>query len=198
MNTNSLWRRPNERETNLLITYFDKKYAFADNFFMIWTGFGIFGTIGTVWSIIQSIIEEPEAAIFTIISGVMGLLLIYLFFVKLGSYIKNVAIKREVSALKNHQVWMCTTIADNKSYRIREMADNGRGTRYNYYINTHYPKGQETADGAVSTSRTEFDRVNVGDQIVVVCCSEIIQLAYMTAFKADWFDEADKVFSTDK
>lgn len=191
MNNQDNWRAPDTRETELLAYYFKESNKISDIFFRIWICAGIFGMISSAISIIRSIIEEPETAIFMMISGALGIWIIYLFFVKLGSYIKNKALCRQINALESGIVKICVATATGRERRIRRLGGSNHRVRYNYYIKTTYLDNADKIDASVPTQLREYDKINGGDSIYIINCGETLFPDEMLAVNINWFDEIE-------
>lgn len=193
------WRTPDGRETELLAYYFKESNKISNMFFRIWICGGIFGMAASAVSIIKSVIEEPETAIFMIISGVLGIWLIYLFFVKFGSYIKNKALRRQLDALESNKVRICVSVSMGKESRIKRLGGSGHRARYNYYIKTSYLNNADMTytlmvdkiAGNVLTPKLEYDKINTGDSIYIISCGDKLLPEDMFAVNINWFDEIE-------
>lgn len=183
------WRRPSIAEAHDLAAFYRKQHIPLNAFFTIWTLAGVLGTIGSVISIIFSIIEEPESAAFMILSGLIGIPLIYLFFFKLGRYIKNVALRRELDAIENGHTRLCVVIVKDKLRKIRHLSDANRHIRYNHYIKADVADDAgDTSEQEVLITRYDYCRAEPG-RLAVLVCHGSLRADNMHAYLADTFIE---------
>lgn len=192
MNNQDNWRAPDTQETELLAYYFKEKDKINNVFFKVWICFGIFGMIGSAISIIKSVIEEPKDGFYLIFSGIIGILIIYLFFVKLGLYIYTKALKRELTALENNQVEIYIAKALGKERRISRLSSNGHRVKHNYYIKVRYQNNAaDYIEAPVITQSFEYNKINEGDVVYIISYNKQHLSDYMFVVNGYWFNEIE-------
>lgn len=192
MSNQDNWRMPDSRETELLAYYFKEKNKINNVFFKVWIAFGIFAMISSAISIIKSVFEEPEGGLYLIFSGIIGILIIYLFFVKLGLYIYTKALRRESTALKNNEVEIYIAKALDKERRISRLSSREHRAKHNYYIKVRYQSNTlEYIDAPVLTQSFEYSKINIGDIVYIVSYSKQRIPEYMFVVNGNWFGEIE-------
>lgn len=181
------WHQPDAIECRCLTNYFTRNNKIPNIFFRIWIGFGIIGMIGSVYGVFQSIHDEPGNTVLWIFCGIVGCLAIYLFFIKFGRYVVNVALQRELTALKNKKLLLCVSIVTNKDARISHSGGNGRQVKHNYYVFADYSDGDNIVNNAIRLPHNQYADVSIGDKIVLISYGDGIQSEYMQAFSISHF-----------
>ena len=148
--------------------------------------------IGSAISIIKSVIEEPKDAFYLIFSGIIGILIIYLFFVKLGLYIYTKALRQESTALENNQVEIYIAKALGKERRIRRLSSGGHRVKHNYYIKVRYQSNTaEYVESPVITQSFEYNKINEGDVVYIISYNKQRLSDYMFVVNSYWFNEIE-------
>lgn len=189
----NLWFGLTEEQKELYKWYFLKSTSIIKIFFTIWSCVGIFAVIMLMYAQLQDIIKNPQNMFVSSITCILGVVLIYLTMIKLPSYLKHVAANREISALDKNAVKMCVVRVNDKERHIGRSAGSGRGTRYEYYVKVFVPdiSGVSGEENIVSLGKDQFNKIEQGDDAILICYDDSMKTEYMFAAATDWFEQIE-------
>lgn len=187
----NLWFGLTEKQKELYRWYFLKSTSIIKIFFTIWSCAGIFAVIMLIYTQIQDIIKNPQDMFGSSITCILGVVLIYFAMIKLPLYLKNISANREIAALDKGLVKMCVVCVNGKERHIGRYARNEHSTRHDYYVKVFVPdiSGVSGEEAIVSLGKDQFNKIEPGDDAILICYDDSMRTEYMFAAAADWFEQ---------